>query len=203
MHLIKLKLHSSFTNGCTRSITVKKNIAGALVLKCISILISLQVVPLTIDYINPTKYGIWLTLSSIIAWLSYFDLGFAHGFRNRFAESKAKGDIKLAKEYISTTYIVLFLLFSFILLIVLIVNNFLNWSSILNIAPVYNKELHIVFGLLACFFCLNIVADRGAGFCFSWCLYFDENNFWKFKCFSCSFCRNSLCAVDYIFYNNV
>ena len=159
MHLIKLKLHSSFTNGCTRSITVKKNIAGALVLKCISILISLQVVPLTIDYINPTKYGIWLTLSSIIAWLSYFDLGFAHGFRNRFAESKAKGDIKLAKEYISTTYIVLFLLFSFILLIVLIVNNFLNWSSILNIAPVYNKELHIVFGLLACFFCLNIVAS--------------------------------------------
>ena len=117
MHLIKLKLHSSFTNGCTRSITVKKNIAGALVLKCISILISLQVVPLTIDYINPTKYGIWLTLSSIIAWLSYFDLGFAHGFRNRFAESKAKGDIKLAKEYISTTYIVLFLLFSFILLL--------------------------------------------------------------------------------------
>ena len=108
MHLIKLKLYSSFTNGCTRSITVKKNIAGALVLKCISILISLQVVPLTIDYINPTKYGIWLTLSSIIAWLSYFDLGFAHGFRNRFAESKAKGDIKLAKEYISTTYIVLF-----------------------------------------------------------------------------------------------
>ena len=159
MHLIKLKLYSSFTNGCTRSITVKKNIAGALVLKCISILISLQVVPLTIDYINPTKYGIWLTLSSIIAWLSYFDLGFAHGFRNRFAESKAKGDIKLAKEYISTTYIVLFLLFSFILLIVLVVNNFLNWSSILNIAPVYNKELHIVFGLLACFFCLNIVAS--------------------------------------------
>lgn len=159
MHLIKLKLYSSFTNGCTRSITVKKNIAGALVLKCISILISLQVVPLTIDYINPTKYGIWLTLSSIIAWLSYFDLGFAHGFRNRFAESKAKGDIKLAKEYISTTYIVLFLLFSFILLIVLIVNNFLNWSSILNIAPVYNNELHIVFGLLACFFCLNIVAS--------------------------------------------
>jgi hypothetical protein len=40
------------------------------VLKCISILVSLQVVPLTIGYVNPTKYGIWLTLSSIIALLS-------------------------------------------------------------------------------------------------------------------------------------
>lgn len=106
---------------------------------------------MTIDYINPTKYGIWLTLSSIIAWLSYFDLGFAHGFRNRFAEAKAKGDIRLAKEYVSTTYAVLFLLFSVILLITLMVNKYLNWSSILNIDAVYNEELHIVFGLLACF----------------------------------------------------
>lgn len=75
-------------------------------MKCISILVSLQVVPLTITYINPTKYGIWLTLSSIIAWLSYFDLGFAHGFRNRFSEAKANGNILLAKEYVSTTYAV-------------------------------------------------------------------------------------------------
>lgn len=156
---IKIKINSYFNKGGERSVAVKKNIAASLVLKCISILVSLQVVPLTIDYINPTKYGIWLTLSSIIAWLSYFDLGFAHGFRNRFAEAKAKGDTKLAKEYVSTTYAVLFLLFSVILLITLIVNKYLNWSSILNIDAIYNKELHIVFGLLACFFCLNIIAS--------------------------------------------
>ena len=128
---IKDKVSAYFTKGNERSVAVKKNIAVSLVLKCISILVSLQVVPLTIGYVNPTKYGIWLTLSSIIAWLSYFDLGFAHGFRNRFAEAKAKGDMKLAKEYVSTTYAVLFLLFSVILLITLVVNNYLDWSRIL------------------------------------------------------------------------
>ena len=156
---IKDKVSAYFTKGNERSVAVKKNIAVSLVLKCISILVSLQVVPLTIGYVNPTKYGIWLTLSSIIAWLSYFDLGFAHGFRNRFAEAKAKGDMKLAKEYVSTTYAVLFLLFSVILLITLVVNNYLDWSRILNIDPVYEDELSLVFGLLACFFCLNIVAS--------------------------------------------
>ena len=156
---IKDKVSTYFTKGNERSVAVKKNIAVSLVLKCISILVSLQVVPLTIGYVNPTKYGIWLTLSSIIAWLSYFDLGFAHGFRNRFAEAKAKGDMKLAKEYVSTTYAVLFLLFSVILLITLVVNNYLDWSRILNIDPVYKDELSLVFGLLACFFCLNIVAS--------------------------------------------
>lgn len=88
---IRSKIYSYFTKGNERSVIIKKNIAASLVLKCVSILISLQVVPLTIDYINPTKYGIWLTLSSIIAWLSYFDLGFAHGFRNRLQKRKRRG----------------------------------------------------------------------------------------------------------------
>ena len=156
---IKDKVNAYFTKGNERSVAVKKNIAASLVLKCVSILVSLQVVPLTIGYVNPTKYGIWLTLSSIIAWLSYFDLGFAHGFRNRFAEAKANGDMRLAREYVSTTYAVLFLLFSVILLITLVVNNYLDWSRILNIDPVYKDELSVVFGLLACFFCLNMIAS--------------------------------------------
>lgn len=159
MNSLKNKLYSYLNRGNSRTIAIKKNIAGSLFLKCVSILVSLQVVPLTIDYINPTRYGIWLTLSSIIAWLSYFDLGFAHGFRNRFTEAKAIGNIKLAKEYVSTTYAVLFLLFSVIFIITIITNRFLNWSEILNVDSAYNEELHIVFGILACFFCVNIVAS--------------------------------------------
>ena len=159
VHSVGVRIISLLGKGSKRSVTVKKNIAVSLVLKCISILVSLQVVPLTIGYVNSTRYGIWLTLSSIIAWLSYFDLGFAHGFRNRFAEAKAKGNMKLAKEYVSTTYAVLFLMFSVILLVTLIINRYLNWSSILNIDAVYNEELNMVFSLLACFFCLNVVAS--------------------------------------------
>ena len=41
-------------NGSSRSIAIKKNIIASLFLKGISILVSLQVVPLTINYINPT-----------------------------------------------------------------------------------------------------------------------------------------------------
>lgn len=156
---MNLNIKKYIQSGDVRSIMVKKNIAGSFVLKCISILISLQVVPLTINYVNPTQYGIWLTLSSIIAWLSYFDLGFAHGFRNRFTEAIAKNDIKSAKEYVSTTYAVLSIIFSFILLLVQVVNIFFNWSNILNIESSYNEELKVVFGILACFFCLQIVAN--------------------------------------------
>lgn len=159
MGYIKDRIYFYLNNGNARTVAIKKNIVGSLFLKCISILVSLQVVPLTINYINPTRYGIWLTLSSIIAWLSYFDLGFANGFRNRFAEAIALGDIKLAKEYVSTTYAVLFIIFSFIFIIAILINQYLDWGSVLNIDKSYNEELQMVFGILACFFCLNIVAS--------------------------------------------
>lgn len=155
---MNLDLRNLLKRGDARSVIIKKNIAGSFLLKCISILISLQVVPLTINFVNSTQYGIWLTLSSIIAWLSYFDFGFAHGFRNRFAEAKAKNDIKLARKYVSTTYAVLFLIFFCVLLIVLFVDYFINWSDILKIDIAYNEELKIVFAILACFFCMQIVA---------------------------------------------
>lgn len=159
MNLLLKKILDFVSRGNERSILIKKNILGSFLLKCISILISLQIVPLTINYINPTRYGIWLTLSSIIAWLSYFDLGFAHGFRNRFAEAKALGNYKLAKEYVSTTYAVLAILFFAVFILSISINHFINWSDVLNVDISYKEELRVVFGILACFFCLNIVAS--------------------------------------------
>lgn len=144
--------------GNGRSALVKKNILGSFFLKGISILISLQIVPMTLNYINPTRYGIWITLSSIVAWLSYFDLGFSHGFRNRFAEAMAKNQIELAKEYVSTTYALLATVFSSVLLVALLINNYLSWSSILNIDSSYNEELKQVVTVLLCFIGTDMVA---------------------------------------------
>src|SRR5690606_7162947 len=86
------KLHQSFdallNSGQERSIKAKKNIAISLAIKGVSICISFIMVPLTIDYINPSRYGIWLTLSSIVGWFSFFDVGLTQGLRNKFAEAK-------------------------------------------------------------------------------------------------------------------
>ncbi len=145
--------------GNERSVLVKKNIIASSLLKVISILISLLIVPATINYVNPERYGIWLTLSSIIAWLSYFDFGFAHGFRNKFAEAIANGEHELARKYVSTAYAVLALLFTTLMIATSIANNYINWSEILNVDQALNIELRAVFQILIIFFCINIVAD--------------------------------------------
>ena len=108
MKSVYIFIKDKFSGSSKRSKEALKGSLLSVLAKMISVLSSLLIVPLTIDYVNPTQYGIWLTLSSIIGWVTFFDLGLGNGFRNRFAEAKAKGDLELAKRYLSTTYFAVF-----------------------------------------------------------------------------------------------
>lgn len=157
---MKLSILNNFlSKDNSRSAIVKRNILGSGGLKVINVLISLVVVPLTIDYVDANRYGIWLTLSTIIAWASYFDLGLGHGFRNKLTEALASDNLILAQKLVSTVYITLSAIFSVIMVLILIINNFLNWGYLLNISASYNNELKLVFEIMAFCFCINCVAN--------------------------------------------
>lgn len=145
------------TLGHERSIKAKKNIIVSFVIRGFSILISLLLVPMTIHYINPMRYGIWLTLSSIIGWFSFFDIGFGNGLRNKFAEAIAKGERELARTYVSTTYAILSIIIGIVLLLFFFINPFLNWAKILNTPEEMNKELGILALIVFVFFCIQFV----------------------------------------------
>lgn len=142
-----------------RSQKISRNIFISFGSKGISILCSLLIVPLTIDYVNPTQYGVWLTISSIIAWVAYFDLGLSNGFRNRYAEAIAKGDIHLARQYVSTTYFAIGTVFFVLYIVLMAINCFIDWASVLNIDAPSSDELNTVFGIILTFFCVLMVAN--------------------------------------------
>ncbi len=146
-----------FVKGHPRSLLAKKNIVASFIIKGVSIAISLVLVPLTINYINPSRYGVWLTLSSIVVWLSFFDIGFGYGLRNRFAEALAEGKEELARIYVSTTYAILSIIVGGLMLLFFIVNPFLDWSMILNSTPDMENELTILAIIVFVFFCLRFV----------------------------------------------
>lgn len=146
-----------FTKGHQRSLEAKKNIAGSLVIKGMSIAIGLIVVPLTIHYINPSQYGIWLTLSSMIAWISFFDIGFTHGLRNKFAEAKARGDKQMAKIYISTTYFYISIIFILLWLVLMFVNQFISWHGLLSLPQTMEKEVSELAMLIFTYFCFQFI----------------------------------------------
>ncbi len=98
------KTKNYFTKGNERSVKAKKNIIVSFGLKGVSVFITFLLVPLTLNYIDVTGYGIWLTLSSVLGWLNFFDIGLGNGLRNKLAEATAKNQNELARSYLSTTY---------------------------------------------------------------------------------------------------
>lgn len=151
------KIKHFFSQGDKRSIEAKKNVIGSLFIRVLSIAISLIMVPLTIHYVNPTLYGIWLTMSSVVAWISFFDIGFTQGLRNRFAEAKAKGDYLLARTYVSTAYYYIGIIFIVIWFLLLFANQFVQWEKLLNVDKVYANELTILAYIIISYFCVQFV----------------------------------------------
>jgi O-antigen/teichoic acid export membrane protein len=150
-------IKKSIAGGHERSIRAKKNIIASLVIRGCSIAISLVLVPLTINYVNTSRYGIWLTVSSIVGWLSFFDIGLTQGLRNKFAEAKARGDDATAQIYVSTTYAILGIIFTAIWIFFIIANNFLNWSGILKVDGSMNAEVSVLVLIVFTYFCLSFV----------------------------------------------
>lgn len=140
-----------------RSSIAKKNIVASFFIKGLSILVNLLLVPLTINYVNPTRYGIWITLSSIIAWFSFFDIGFGNGLRNKFTEAVAKGQTEFARIYVSTTYAILTFIIIGVLIVFLAANPFINWPVILNCPAEYSNELQTLVLIIFSFFCLQFI----------------------------------------------
>lgn len=146
-----------FSKGHERSIEAKKNILGSILIKGCSIAIGLISVPLTIGYVNPSHYGIWLTLSSMIAWVSFFDIGFTHGLRNKFAEANAKGDEALAKTYVSTAYYFIAIIFGLLGLLLVAVNQFISWHALLNLPATMEVEVSRLATIIFICFSLHFI----------------------------------------------
>jgi O-antigen/teichoic acid export membrane protein len=131
-----------FSKGQERSIKAKKNIVFSFGLKFVSILVSFLLVPISLHYLGVEEYGIWLTLSSILGWLGYFDIGLGNGLRNKLTECFAKKDYEMGRIYVSTTYASIILIFIGIMLLFLAINPLLDWVKIINTSPSLATELN-------------------------------------------------------------
>ena len=153
-----IKLPNFFKNN-GRTAKAGKQIIYSFTLQSIGIVISLLYVPLLLTYLTHEKYGIWLTLTSILGWFSFFDIGLGNGLRNKLGEAFASGDLKLGRKYVSTIYAILICIFSTILFVFHISNFFLNWNSILNTQTIAESELYILTSIVFSFFLIRFVVQ--------------------------------------------
>lgn len=153
------KIKNFLSRGSQRSLIVKKNIIASLLIKGCSIIVSLLLVPLTLDYVSSEMYGIWLTLSSIMLWLNFFDVGFTLGLKNRLAEAIAIKDWNRGKALVSTTYFMMVVIFVPLCLLLELLIPHLNWASFLNVDSSYNADISQALYVLVACFCLQMIVN--------------------------------------------
>jgi O-antigen/teichoic acid export membrane protein len=155
--MIRSKINEFLNKGSIRTSNLKKNVFSTILIKGLSVITNLLIVPVSINYVNPSQYGIWLTLSSIVGWLSFFDIGFGNGFRNKFAIARANNDNLLAKTYVSTIYKYLSIIFITIWLIFIFINSYINWDKLLNVKKDSIEGIAATALIIFTYFCIQFV----------------------------------------------
>jgi O-antigen/teichoic acid export membrane protein len=70
--------------------------------RIVNVLTILVTVPLTLHYLGSERYGLWMTMSSLIVFLSFSDLGINNGLLNGISRANGTGDRELARQYVSS-----------------------------------------------------------------------------------------------------
>lgn len=152
-------IQTFFSKGNERTLRAKKNIIISFFCKGISILISFLIVPLTLGYVGKVEYGIWMTISSIITWFSFFDIGLGNGLRNKLAETLALNDKKTAKIYISSVFAIIIGIAIIMFIGFVISAYFISWNAVLNTKLVSNYKLFSIVIMVFMFFCIGFVLN--------------------------------------------
>tara|TARA_R110000751_G_scaffold301692_1_gene414451 strand:+ start:211 stop:1578 length:1368 start_codon:yes stop_codon:yes gene_type:complete len=147
----------SYFEGNSRTNLLVKNVFSSLILRGLGTAINFLFVPLVINFVNAERYGIWLTLSSVLTWFTLLDIGFGNGLRNKFSEAVALDDIEEQRKLVHTTAAVLILISALIFTLNIIFTNQIKWDEFLGVDVSYRTELQQLVFLLISFFSLQFI----------------------------------------------
>lgn len=99
----------------------------------ISTLTALITVPLTVNYLGNERYGLWVTISSVIVALGFADLGIGNGLLNAISDANGRDDRESARGYVSSAWFMLSGLAVLAALAFLVLYPILPWARIFNL----------------------------------------------------------------------
>jgi O-antigen/teichoic acid export membrane protein len=124
----------SVSTGRTRRIGISA--MSAVASKGISVLVSLVTVPLTVGYLGAERYGAWVTIGSLLAWMQLADLGLGNGLTNALAGAYGRQRDDLARANVASGIWMLTGLAAILGLTATVVGPWLNWAGFLGVTDV-------------------------------------------------------------------
>ncbi len=108
----------------------KLAISASLISRIITTVVSFVILPITVRYLGNEGYGLMVTITSVVGWLQFTNLGIGLGLQNALTYETAGGNVRAQRELISTAVFSLAAVGGFILVAGLIVFPHVNWTAV-------------------------------------------------------------------------
>lgn len=100
----------------------------------IGVAVSLFTVPLTLGYLGVERFGMWMTISSLIAFLAFTDLGVGNGLLTAIANASGRGDRPAEARYSASAAWMLTAVAAVLVAAVLGLSQVVSWADVFNVS---------------------------------------------------------------------
>ncbi len=109
------------------------SVGAAVAARGCTVLTMLVSVPLTLQYLGPDRYGMWLVISSFTMIMSFADMGLGNGLLTRVAQLSGCDDTVAIRRAIASGYACLAGIALLVMLIFGVADRFVDWADLLSV----------------------------------------------------------------------
>jgi O-antigen/teichoic acid export membrane protein len=133
------------TKGKSASMSVRDtklllSISTAGLSKFIGLGSTLITIPITLNYLGPVQFGIWMVISGFIGFIGFSDLGIGMGLQNALSKAYGENDKASPKYLISSAYFTIFFAITIITILMLLLGNLFSTSKLFSLKPGENLQ---------------------------------------------------------------
>ena len=119
--------------------------------------VSLITVPLTIHYLGKERFGLWMTISSVLAIAAFADFGIGNGILNSVSDAYGKDDRNTIRQVVSSGLAVLIAIGGILLALFFVIYPLISWPDLFRVVtPLARSESGPAITIFAICFVLNI-----------------------------------------------
>jgi O-antigen/teichoic acid export membrane protein len=94
---------------------------------------ALITIPLTLKYLGNERFGLWMTISSVLAMATFADFGIGNGVLNTVASASGRDDIGAIRSAVSSGFAVLTCIAALLMSLFFIVYRLVDWANVFGV----------------------------------------------------------------------
>jgi O-antigen/teichoic acid export membrane protein len=132
---IRLAFEHAQTAGDShrRYARILQGISSSLVSRGVAVVVSLITVSLSVRFLGAERYGVWITISTALTWITLADFGMSNSLTNALSEAYAGDRKDLAQSYAATAFWLLMCVAAFLTGIFFLVWHRVSWAQVFNV----------------------------------------------------------------------